>query len=210
MEQKNSKSSNSWVNEECEIQFEEISAGVNNVWKRQLNKEQTTNQKKQPIPGRYNSLYEEICHKCNPDNFMDSYTPELLDTAHELYLEAINNRDGYHALKKLRSKIIQRLGVKFSTEDIYKGLTTALNPSRFIGNSEKFKIANHLYNQVLLNADDIEKLENIFKVAKEKGLYDVNEYNNSQKEINDAYDYLVYVILAIIFVIFAVIYSLNS
>lgn len=180
MKQENSKSSNSRAKEEYEIQFEEIRAGINNVWSEQLTKEQTTNQKKQPIPGRYNSLYEEICHKCNPANFMDSYTPELLDTVHELYLEAIVSRDDNNALKKLRRKIIQRLGVRFSTEIIYKNLTTALNPCRHIGIN--FKIANHLYNQVLLSADDIEKLENILEVAKENGLYDVDKLNTSQKD----------------------------
>ena len=101
---------------------------------------------------------------------------------HELYLEAIVNRDDNNALKKLRRKIIQRLGMRFSTEIIYKDLTTALNPPRFIGDSEKFKIANNLYNQTLLNADDIEKLENILEVAKENGLYDVDKLNTSQKD----------------------------
>ena len=209
MKQGNSKSSNSCAKEEYEIQFEEIRAGIKNVWSEQLTKEQTTNQKKQPISGRYNSLYEEICHKCNPANFMDSYTPELLDTVHELYLEAIVNRDDNNTLKKLRRKIIQRLGVRFSTEIIYKDLTTALNPCRFIGDSEKFKIANNLYNQTLLNADDIEKLETIFEVAKEKELYNINKLNGSQEDNNYILILLLVLSLPLLFLLSILFISCN-
>ncbi len=124
-----------------------------------------------PIPGKYNSLYEEIIIKCNPSNFMSHYNPELLNTAHKLYIKAENYRQDIQALKELRKEITMKLGIIFSTEQLYYDLKDSLNPTNFNGDHRKFTEANLLYHKTLLCADNIESLESIKEEAKKKELY---------------------------------------
>ena len=70
----------------------------------------------------------------------------------------------------LRLRAIEELGIKFSTELLYEKLTAACNPKNFTGeayNKERLELANRLYQEVLMNADNVFALEGIEEEAKE-------------------------------------------
>ena len=127
---------------------------------------------KQPIPGRYHSLYKELKVRCAPENFMDPYEPEKVSKANELYSEVLAtdaHDDG--KLKRLRSRAMEELGVQFSTELLYEKLSAVCNPKNFTGDAydkERLKLANRLYQAVLKNADNVVALEEIEDVALEQ------------------------------------------
>ena len=129
---------------------------------------------KQPIRGRFQSLYEELKARCAPENFMNPYEPEKVSKANELFSEILAtdiHDDG--KLKELRLRAMEELGVKFSTEMLYEKLTDVCNPKNFTGeayNKERLELANRLYQAVLMNADNVFVLEEIEEEAKEKGL----------------------------------------
>ena len=59
---------------------------------------------------------------------------------------------------------MEELGIKFSTEQLFEKLTDSCNPKNFTGDSydeERLELANGLYQQILMNADDIFALEEI-------------------------------------------------
>lgn len=126
---------------------------------------------KQPIRGRYESLHAELKAKCAPQNFMNPYEPEKVSRANELYAEVLaTNAQADGKLKSLRLRAIEELGVKFSTEQLYEKLTAACNPKNFTGesyNKERLELANNLYQQILMNADNIFALEEIEGEARE-------------------------------------------
>ena len=133
--------------------------------------EQSSSHFKQPIRGRFQSLYEELKARCAPENFMNPYEPEKVSRANELYSEVLEtdvHDDG--KLKELRLRTIEELGVKFSTELLYEKLTAACNPKNFTGeayNKERLELANRLYQEVLMNSDNVFALEEIEDEAKE-------------------------------------------
>lgn len=126
---------------------------------------------KQPILGRYESLHAELKARCAPENFMNPYEPEKVSKANELYAEVLaTNEQANEKLKSLRLRAIDELGVKFSTEQIFKKLTAACNPKNFTGdsyNKERLDLANRLYQHILMSADNIFALEEIEVEAKE-------------------------------------------
>jgi len=126
---------------------------------------------KQPIRGRYQSLFEELKARCAPENFMNPYEPEKVSRANELYSEVlVTDTQAIEKLKELRMRATEELGVKFSTELLYEKLTAACNPKNFTGEAydkERLELANRLYQEVLMNADNAIALEEIEREAKE-------------------------------------------
>ena len=149
--------------QEEDINFEEIGKDET------AHAEQSSSLFKQPIRGRFQSLYEELKARCAPENFMNPYEPEKVSRANELYSEVLGTdvHDG-EKLKELRLRAIEELGVKFSTELLYEKLTAACNPKNFTGkvyNKERLELANRLYQDVLMNADNVFALEGIEEKA---------------------------------------------
>lgn len=196
-------------NEEYII-FEEINP-YNKIWEGKNHEHNTQHQRyPSPIPGKYNSLYEEIIIKCNPSNFMSHYNPELLNTAHELYIRAENHKQDIQTLKELRKEITMKLGITFSTEQLFNDLRDSLNPTNFNGDHNKFTEANLLYHKTLLCADNIESLERIKEEAKKKDLY--KSFIESPPEeipLSTISMYIVYILIIFLVLFFIVNFSSN-
>lgn len=143
--------------------FEEM--GRNPV--QRMNDSQSATEK-QPIPGDYNSLYEELLDKCDPARFMIPYNQELVDIANEIYNAVLHNKDNEKELRELRLRAADELHAKFSTANLYGKLKSLCNPKNYTGkqyDKANLSIANQLYARILQNADDIETLEQIEKDA---------------------------------------------
>jgi hypothetical protein len=160
--------------QEDSINFEEISKDET------AHADQSSPLFKQPIRGRYENLHAELKARCAPENFMNPYEPEKVSRANELYAEVLSiNVQADEKLKLLRLRAMEELGVKFSTEQLFEKLSAACNPKNFTGdsyNKERLELANELYQQILMNADNIFALEEI--EVKAKGLIEV--YNPHQ------------------------------
>ncbi len=113
------------------------------------------------IPGQYYSLADELRAKCNPANFMSPYDYEKVKAATRLYSAIEACGQDRERLRQLRKQATKELGIRPSTERLYKELAQRLNPARFVGDAEKTFLANELYRQVLLHADNVEELEKI-------------------------------------------------
>ena len=149
---------------------------------------------KQPIPGSYASLYAELKAKCAPENFMSPYDPEKVSMANELYSQLLAMTDATdEQLKAMRLQAMEQLGVRFSTEQLYKKLTEACNPRIFTGasyNKERLEQANRLYQEVLMNADNVFALEEIEKDAKEliDAFAEKQKYGDGTRDTQDVID----------------------
>ena len=145
--------------QEDNINFEEIGKDES------AHVEQSSALFKQPIRGHYESLHEELKARCAPENFMNPYEPEKVSRSNVLYSEILaTDSQAEEKLKSLRLRAMEELGIKFSTEQLYEKLTAACNPKNFTGgsyNKERLELANGLYQQILMNADDIFALEEI-------------------------------------------------
>ena len=145
--------------QEDNINFEEIGKDET------AHAEQSSAVFKQPIRGHYDSLHEELKARCAPENFMNPYEPEKVSRANKLYSEILSiGKNDNEKLKLLRLRAMEELGIKFSTEQLFEKLTAACNPKNFTGdsyNKERLELANGLYQQILMNADDIFALEEI-------------------------------------------------
>ena len=145
--------------QEENINFEEIGKDET------AHAEQSSALFKQPIRGRYESLHEELKARCAPENFMNPYEPEKVSRANKLYSEILTlDKNDDEKLKLLRLRAMEELGIKFSTEQLFEKLTDSCNPKNFTGDSydeERLELANGLYQQILMNADDIFALEEI-------------------------------------------------
>lgn len=134
----------------------------------------------QPIKGTYYSLYDELRQKCNPNNFMHPYDFELVKLSNAIYSQIETEKDNEKALRKIRRRAVEELGIIVSTEQLYNRLKHNLDPSKYVGHREWVDIANDLYNQVLCNADNIEELERIESCNQYKKL--IEEYRKYLKE----------------------------
>ncbi len=131
----------------------------------------------------YESLYEELKLKCNPNRFMMPYDEQRVKLANELYRQLLEtSSQDENALRKLRNRAIEELGVYFSTTALYQYLCDKCHPRNFMNpyDAEKVDIANRLYAQVLEQAYNIKALENIQQSAKQ--LLGIKEDINMQKE----------------------------
>lgn len=203
----NTKIPNTTQKKDEDIIFEEITRSSKNIWGNE-SKETESSEVRYPSPinGKYESLYDEIIQKCDPSKYMDNYMHDLLDEVHEFYMQAHENKEDIAFLKQLRSKITLKFGVKFSTEEIYKDLVYCLVPTRFKGNSAKFKIANSLYHQVLMNADNIDMLEDIKDIAVKNGIFKSMPIEDTNTEIDKVA--IVGSVIGIIIFIFSLLFNL--
>lgn len=120
---------------------------------------------------QYESLYEELLEKCNPNNFMQPYDKEKVDTANTIFAELRSNPYATdYELKEVRLKAVQKLGIHISTQRILDYLTKYCDPQRYTDrdpyDAELVFQANALYSQILDNKDDIFELEKIEILAR--------------------------------------------
>lgn len=117
------------------------------------------------VPGNYRNLREELKAKCAPEIFMNPYDPRKVAIANEIFWRVQSlPADSDKELKTLRSRMVNELGVKVSTEQLYKELTDVCNPIKYTKqsyNKVMLDLANRLYQMVLSNADDYLVLERI-------------------------------------------------
>lgn len=153
------------IMQENNINFEEIGKDET------AHAEQSSALFKQPIRGHYESLHEELKARCAPENFMNPYEPEKVSMSNVLFSEILaTDTHAEEKLKSLRLRAMEELGIKFSTEQLYEKLTAACNPKNFTGgsyNKERLELANGLYQQILVNADNIFALEEIEEEAED-------------------------------------------
>ena len=119
-----------------------------------------------PIPGVFESLYDEIIKRCDPANFLNPYDQEKVRISNELYSKSktLKNKNDEKVLKEIRKRAIKELGIKFSTIELYEKLEKICNVQNYTGdnyNQDFVNLANTLFGQIKKYADDIEKLEEI-------------------------------------------------
>lgn len=191
--------------QEENINFEEIGKDET------AHAEQSSALFKQPIQGHYESLHEELKARCAPENFMNPYEPEKVSRANKLYSEILTlDKNDDEKLKLLRLRAMEELGIKFSTEQLFENLTAACNPKNFTGgsyNKERLELANGLYQQILMNADDIFALEEIEDKAGDL----IKEYKReTQTQTNDDSneEWLLFIVFSIIFILVIILLSI--
>ena len=142
---------------------------------------------KEPISGHYDSLFDELYEKCNPNRFMEPYDKEKIDQANDIFSQLLkpSTKTNLIKLKELRSKALNQLGIEFCTETLYKRLIEKCHPRNFSGeyyDAQRLTEANNLYDEILRNADNIEVLEEC--EIKAKGLITilVEREQKEQKE----------------------------
>ena len=140
----------------------------------------------------YDSLYEELHEKCNPDMFMHPFVKERFDAATEIYSElrkrcsskSVSDSD----LKDLRDKAESELGIHFSTNKLFKHLTEYCSPDIYTKMkpfpTERVKEASRLYAKILQYKDDIHALEEIEQEAESFIQQRVEDIHRYQQEIN--------------------------
>ena len=185
--------------QEDNINFEEIGKDET------AHAEQSSALFKQPIRGHYDSLHEELKARCAPENFMNPYEPEKVSRANKLYSEILSiDKNDDEKLKLLRLRAMEELGIKFSTEQLFEKLTAACNPKNFTGdsyNEERLELANGLYQQILMNADDIFALEEIEDKAGDLIKDYKSETQTQPKDDSNKEEWLLSIWFSIIFII---------
>jgi hypothetical protein len=185
--------------QEENINFEEIGKDET------AHAEQSSAVFKQPIRGHYDSLHEELKARCAPENFMNPYEPEKVSRANKLYSEILSiGKNDNEKLKLLRLRAMEELDIKFSTEQLYEKLTAACNPKNFTGdsyNEERLELANGLYQQILMNADDIFALEEIEDKAGDLIKDYKSETQTQPKDDSNKEEWLLSIWFSIIFII---------
>ena len=114
----------------------------------------------------YDSLYEELLDKCNPKNFMVVYDKAKVDAAILIYdeLSRVNKKDE-ECIRTIRDRAVLRLGIRVSTDRLYKELIDYCNPQNFLTTvpfqADLLQAANHFYAEVRANKNDIHELERL-------------------------------------------------
>ena len=193
--------------QEENINFEEIGKDET------AHAEQSSAVFKQPIRGHYDSLHEELKARCAPENFMNPYEPEKVSRANKLYSEILSiGKNDNEKLKLLRLRAMEELGIKFSTEHLYEKLTAACNPKNFTGdsyNEERLELANGLYQQILMNADDIFALEEIEDKAGDLIKEYKNETQTQPKDDSNKEEWLLSIWFYIIIIFIIILYLIS-
>ena len=194
--------------QEDNINFEEIGKDET------AHAEQSSALFKQPIRGHYDSLHEELKARCAPENFMNPYEPEKVSRANKLYSEILSiDKNDDEKLKLLRLRAMEELGIKFSTEQLYEKLTAACNPKNFTGdsyNEERLELANGLYQQILMNADDIFALEEIEDKAGDLIKDYKSETQTQPKDDSNKEEWLLSILFSILTILLIIILYLIS
>ena len=126
----------------------------------------------------YDSLFDELLEKCNPIRFdIESVGLGKFNVANDIYSQlldckAISETMGKReisedALKVLRNRAIDELGIHISTKKKFDELKDFLNPKQYINRQpyDKELVAKtaDLYNQLLNSKNDIRALEELEK-----------------------------------------------
>lgn len=124
----------------------------------------------------YDSLYFELLEKCNPSHYsIESVGLEKFKIANELYsllldCKEIANSMGEQevsedALKELKNRAMDELGIHISTTKKFNELKAILDPNQYINrqpyDKELVAKAADLYNQLINNRNDIRALEEL-------------------------------------------------
>jgi hypothetical protein len=120
----------------------------------------------------YDSLYDELAEKCNPQRFVttENFNKLFFDNANEIYQELNNrgNRPDYE-LMDLREKAIIELGIHISTTRLYNHLIQYLDPTIYTSmdpyDANRVKEAGDFYDRLLKGKNDIHALEDLEKDA---------------------------------------------
>lgn len=135
--------------------------------------QEMSNTKPQPQPEKeYDSLYEELIEKCNPDNFIKPFVPEKAKVANELYAQLINCKDRKDcSLTAIRDKCIDELGLKISAKKKFDYLGSIFDPQIYTKqvpyDANKVEQAIQYFAKLKENEDDIRALEQLEKEAVE-------------------------------------------
>lgn len=156
-----------------------------------------------PIPGNFATLKDELLEKCNPKRFMHPYDHDKIEFANNIYPNIIEC--GYNEidkLKELRLQAIDKLGVRFATEKLYKQLChccdISLYSDRYNYDAEKVALANDYLSKVRDNADNIIILEDIAKQVRSAGLW---KDEKGSADDDDNGEYLIAIVFIAIFLL---------
>lgn len=200
---------NAMCNNDNDILFEDMSA----KWKSAApNKPPKEKYRPKPINGKYDTTYDEIIEKCHPRLFMADYDYDKVRIANEIYTSSKAWKGNEEKEKQLRKRAQDELGITFSTERLFDTLIACLHPGLYVG-KPNFDYANRLYNQVLMNADNIDALDEIMdKLKAERKENDINPPTQTENEAEtDNYNYglFIFVVILTILMIFGLLmYSL--
>ena len=117
------------------------------------------------------TIYDKLNNLCNPANFMNPYDKEKVEKANAIYEQLMNiDSSDIETLKKLRQQAIDELNINFINAEYLQNLKLKCNPERFLNpyNAEKVRVANEIYNKLLVNENNIDILEEIEKEIKDK------------------------------------------
>lgn len=133
-------------------------------------------EKPMEVEKEYDSLFDELLEKCNPSRFdIESFGLSKFNIANEIYSQLLdckaisktmNKQEvSEDALKVLRNRAINELGIHISTTKKFNELKDFLDPKQYIDrqpyDKELVATAGDLYNQLLNNKNDIRALEEL-------------------------------------------------
>lgn len=129
----------------------------------------STQQKKEWVEEKiYDSLYDELLEKCDPDHFCDSndFDRKRFEIANDLFAEILKSKNSPdNELRELRNRAIDQLGVRFSSKKKFDELNRFLNPvelkNKLGYDKDRMAEAGIWYQQLLQNKTDICALEKI-------------------------------------------------
>ena len=151
------------------------------------------------VEKEYDSLFEELLDKCHPGKFqIESVGLEKFNISNEIYSQLLdcesiaksmgNKRISEVALKKLRDRAVDELGIHISTKKEVAYLRSFLDPNIYIDkkpyNAQLVRDAGALYQQLLNNMNDIRALEQLEEQAS-TFLQDVDEYDHAHLSEQD-------------------------
>lgn len=109
-------------------------------------------------------LKKQLMRMCNPKNFISPYDEKKVSAANDIYelLMDVSEED-IEALKLIRKKATTSLGISFVNQDLLMQLINMANPKRYMKpyNAEKVRIANQLYNRLMVGGLDVDEIEQI-------------------------------------------------
>lgn len=136
----------------------------------------------------YDSLYEELLEKCNPNCFIEPFDKIKFDTANVIYSKILKtDKSDQFALERFRNQAISELNIHFSTKKIYRLLHKCFLPSVYTSqqpyNAARVGSASDYYSKLLASKNDIVALEALANEAFEF----IQQYDKDIRENSDEY-----------------------
>lgn len=122
--------------------------------------------KEKHVEKEYDSLYDELFDKCDPGKYKDEEL-ERFNIANDIYdqLKQGGKEISEHALRYLRNRAIDELGIHISTTKVFNRLISLINPDNFTKiepyNKELVEKARKVYDLLKAAKDDIRALEQL-------------------------------------------------